>query len=43
MHYIEKLLSEAAGAALAEPVITSLNLLARQFIDTKARIEEITG
>jgi len=42
VHHIEKLLGEAAVAALPEPVITSLDLLARQFIDTKARIDEIT-
>ena len=42
VHHIEKLLDEAAGAALPESVITSLDLLARQFMDTQARIAEIT-
>lgn len=42
VHHIEKLISEAARADLPEPVISSLDLLARQFLDTKARIDEIT-
>ncbi|MFC3313759.1 IS110 family transposase [Falsigemmobacter intermedius] len=42
VHHIGKLLGEAAGAALPEPVITSLDLLARQFMDTQARIDEVT-
>ena len=42
VHHIEKLLGEAAGADLPNQVVASLDLLARQFIDTKARIGEIT-
>lgn len=42
VHHIEKLLGEASSADLPEPVATSLDLLARQFLDTKARIDEIT-
>jgi len=36
VHYIEKLISEATGAALTKSVTRSLYLLARQFLKPKA-------